>query len=100
MSSALAIAASGLQTAQLRLTSSAHNVANLNTPGFHRQEVVQHTQTPLGGVQASVQRAPSEGVSLEQEVVDQMSASYTFKANLLVLRSSKDLLGSLLDTYA
>ncbi|MCE1251221.1 MAG: flagellar basal body protein, partial [Comamonadaceae bacterium] len=33
MSSAFAIASSGLQAAQLRLDSSAHNVANMSTPG-------------------------------------------------------------------
>ena len=41
MSSAFAIASSGLQAAQLRLDSSAHNVANMNTPGFRRQAVEQ-----------------------------------------------------------
>jgi len=41
------IGVSGLQAAQVGLTTTSHNVANVNTPGFNRQEVVQTTQVPL-----------------------------------------------------
>lgn len=95
----LSIAQSGLQAAQLRLHSSAHNVANLQTPGFARQQVQQQAQGPLGGVQARVTPA-AEGAGLEAEAVEQMAASYAFKANVLVLRTADDVLGSLLDVRA
>ncbi|MDH5205818.1 MAG: flagellar basal body protein, partial [Hylemonella sp.] len=48
MSSASAIAQTGLNVAQQRLDASAHNVANLQTPGFHRQQVQQQTVAPQG----------------------------------------------------
>ena len=100
MSSAFAIASSGLQAAQLRLDSSAHNVANMNTPGFRRQAVEQQAAPDQGGVQAQTTRMPEPGVALEQDVVEQMAASYAFKANVLVLRTAKEMTGSLLDVRA
>ena len=100
MSSAFAIASSGLQAAQLRLDSSAHNVANMNTPGFHRHAVAQQAAPHLGAVQAPTTRMPAPGVALEQDVVEQMAASYAFKANVLVLRTAKEMTGSLLDVRA
>ncbi|QIL45367.1 flagellar basal body rod protein [Acidovorax sp. HDW3] len=100
MSSVLAIAASGMHAAQLRLESSAHNTANLNTPGFHRQQVQQQAAAAPGGVQAHIAQAPQAGVALEGEAVEQIAASYAFKANALVLRSTQSMLGSLLDLHA
>ncbi len=100
MSSAFAIASSGLQAAQLRLDSSAHNVANMNTPGFRRQAVAQQAAPELGGVQAQATRLPTPGAALEQDVVEQMAASYAFKANVLVLRTAREMTGSLLDVRA
>ena len=47
MSDLLGIGLSGLQAAQLGLTTTSHNIANVNTPGFSRQEIVQSTQIPL-----------------------------------------------------
>ena len=100
MSSLLSIASSGLQAAQLRLNASAHNVANLNTPGFKGQTVQQQAVPPTGGVQARTAQAARPGVALEAEAVEQITASYAFKANALVLRSTQSMLGSLLDLHA
>ena len=97
MASLSSIGNSGLQAAQLRLDASAHNVANLNTPGFRRQ-VVEQTESP--GVQASVQRSPQEGSALEQDAVEQMAATYAFKANVQVLKTNDRMMGALLDTKA
>jgi flagellar hook-associated protein 1 len=47
MSGMLGIGVSGLQAAQFGLSTTAHNVANVNTPGFTRQEVVQSERIPL-----------------------------------------------------
>jgi len=96
MSSIAAIAQSGLQAAQLRLSSSAHNVANLNTPGFRGQQVQQQAVPALGGVQAQTIRSEN-GVALEAEAVEQMTATYAFKANVLVLRATDEMAGALLD---
>lgn len=100
MSSLAAIASTGLQAAQLRLDASAHNVANLNTPGFHRQTVEQQAEPAQGGVRASVERAQQEGASLEADLVDQLSATYSFAANLQVLRTHERMAGALLDERA
>ncbi|BEU98576.1 flagellar basal body protein [Acidovorax sp. DW039] len=100
MASVSSIGNSGLQAAQLRLDSAAHNVANLNTPGFRRQTVEQ-TEAPGGaGVQASVRRESVEGPALEKDVVEQMSATYAFKANIQVIKTEDQMMGSLLNTKA
>jgi len=99
MSTIAAIAQSGLQAAQQRLSSSAHNVANLNTPGFRGQQVQQQAVPTLGGVQAQTIRSEN-GVALEAEAVEQMAATYAFKANVLVLRTADDMTRTLVDMRA
>ena len=113
MSSISSIASSGLQAAQLRLDASANNVANMNTPGYRRESVSQQAAPDNAGVRASVQRVQGtqnaqtaqtaqaeKGVSLEQEAVEQMSATYAFKANLQTIKTQDEMLGSLLDMKA
>src|SRR5690349_13727331 len=41
------IGISGLAAAQAGLVTTGHNIANANTPGFHRQQVVQSNTTPV-----------------------------------------------------
>ena len=43
MSSLLSIGATGLNAAYAGLTTAGHNIANVNTPGFSRQQTVQST---------------------------------------------------------
>ena len=100
MTSIAAIAQSGLQAAQLRLDSSAHNVANMNTEGFRRQTVEQQAAPSLGGTRARPGQAGEPGVALEQEAVEQMSATYAFKANLQTIKTQDEMVGSLLDVKA
>ncbi|GKT23598.1 flagellar basal body protein [Acidovorax sp. SUPP3334] len=101
MASVSSIAASGLRAAQVRMDVSANNVANMKTPGFKRQTVDQEAVADQGGVATTrVGRAAQEGASLEADAVDQMSATYAFKANLQVLRTEDRMMGSLLDTRA
>lgn len=97
---ALSAAASGLQAASLRLDSSAHNVANAQTPGFRRQEAQASARAGSGGVDTRVARSAREGVSLEQEVVDQIAASALFKANAKVVATVDRTLGRWLDEKA
>ncbi len=99
LSSITSIASSGLQAAQLRSGAAAHNIANLQTPQFQRQGI---TQQALGGggVTASVQNTGQTGTRLEEDVVAQMSATYSFKANLQTLRTADQMLGTLLDVRA
>ena len=101
MSSLSYIGSSGLQAAQLRLDASANNVANMNTPNFRRQVVQQEATADSAGVRATVQREPqAEGVALEQEAVEQISATYAFKANLQTIKAQDEMMGSLLNVKA
>lgn len=93
------IAVSGMNAAKTRLAASADNVANANTPDFRAKQVNQASQAG-GGVRVQVSQAPSEGVSLEQEAVNQQIASYDFKANAKLLRVQQELDKSLLDIQA
>jgi flagellar hook-associated protein 1 FlgK len=49
LSSLFDIARSALTTTQLALTVTGHNVANVNTPGFSRQEAVLSERPPNNG---------------------------------------------------
>jgi flagellar hook protein FlgE len=51
-------------------------------------------------VQASVQRDGQVGSALEKDVVEQMSATYAFKANVQVLKTNDQMMGALLNTKA
>ena len=99
MNALTSIAQSGLQAAQTRLGASANNVANGQTEGFKRQ-TVQATAQPQGGVVVTLSRAATEGSDLTQDVVDQLSAKQSFAANLAVLKTAGQMMGSLLDTRA
>lgn len=101
MASLSSIGSSGLQAAQLRLDASANNVANANTPGYRRQALAQQAVADSAGVRATVEREANEkGVALEQEAVEQMSATYAFKASLQTIKTQDQMLGSLLDVKA
>ena len=52
------------------------------------------------GAQAQTRQARAPGAALESDAVEQMAASYAFKANAVVLRTASDMLGTLLDEYA
>lgn len=101
MSSLGSIAYSGLGAAQLRLDASANNVANMNTPNYRRQVVAQEEAADSAGVRATVQREQAaQGVALEKEAVEQMSATYAFKANLQAIKTQDEMMGSLLNVKA
>ncbi len=99
MNSTASIALSGMNAAQTRLRASAHNVANLATEGFQRQQV-QQTPQPGGGVTAQIGRADVPGADLAQDVVDQLAAKNAFLANLAVFKTSNKMAGVLLDERA
>lgn len=99
MNATSSIALSGMQAAQTQLRASAHNVANLQTDNFRRQEV-QQTARSQGGVDTEVVRAAGLGPDLVRDVVDQLQAKNAFLANLAVFKASDKLAGALLDTRA
>jgi flagellar basal body rod protein FlgC len=99
MNAASSIARSGMNVAQLRLDASAHNIANQQTDRFRRQEVAQ-AATAEGGVQASIRPAAVPGEALAQDLVQQMTAGYSFVANLKVIETEKKMMGALLNERA
>jgi flagellar hook-associated protein FlgK len=96
MASITSIALSGLNAAQTQLNASAHNIANLGTAGFKRQEVNQTAQ-PQGGVQATVGKSDTQGNALVTDVVTQLQAKNAFLANLAVFKTQDKMAGALLD---
>jgi flagellar hook protein FlgE len=99
MSSISATALSGMKAAQTLLDASANNIANANTAGYRRQEVVQQAQA-TGGVAATVTKAGTPGAAMETDVVSQLQAKHQFLANLAVFRTSSKMAGALLDKKA
>ena len=99
MNSTASIALSGLNAAQWSLNATAHNIANLQTPGFRRQLTVQEAR-PEGGVSVSIGQAADAGDALAEDIVGQKVASYAFQANLLTLKTHDRMIGSLLDAEA
>ena len=99
MSSIFSIALSGMNAAQTTPNSSAHSVANMNTSGFRRQEVVQSAQAS-DGVSTSLTKASAAGASLETDVVAQLQAKNAFLASLAVFKTSDKMAGTLLNLKA
>lgn len=103
---ATATGLSGMRAAQQRLDTSAHNIANLQTPGFQRQTVEQTAQPGLGGVNTQQRAAPtgnSEGdgfAHLADDMVEQRMSLYSFAANLKTVETEDQMLGTLLDIQA
>lgn len=96
MTSLSAIALGGMHAAQTALGASAHNIANLGTPGSRRQLVVQSTVAD-GGVAAALRPAGQPGPALERDLVGLLVAKNQFLANLAVFKTGDALMGSLLD---
>jgi flagellar hook protein FlgE len=96
MTSISSIALSGMNAAQTSLNSSAHNVANMNTSGFRRQEVIQNAQIG-GGVSTTLTTSSEQGPSVATDVVAQLQAKNSFLANLAVFKTSDQMAGALLN---
>ena len=93
----LSIAVSGLQSAEVRLTASAHNVANLTTEGVRPARTTQK-ETVEGGSTARLARASTPTpVDLVHETVERSRASLQYTASLRLLSVEADLRGELAD---
>ena len=99
MTSISSTSLSGMNAAQTMLGSSAHNVANVNTANFRRQQVAQSEQAS-GGVATTITKASAEGPALEDDMVTQLQAKNAFLANLRVFKTSDAMAGSLLNLKA
>lgn len=105
------IARTGLEAAEARLANSAHNVANLNTPGFVPSRVQQEAEQGGGVRYRPAVREPAaptygrdgrlsgdSGTDLIQETIEQINVALTFRANLAVLDNDTELQRELLDS--
>ena len=99
MMSFSSISRAGMNTAQAALNTSANNIANMNTPGFQRQEVRQTARTE-SGVSAAPATTAAGRSALEADVVTQLQAKNAFLANLAVFKTSDKMAGALLDMSA
>lgn len=90
------VSLSGMRAALAGLDAAGHNIANMATLDFLRQQVVSSTQV-AGGVQTSFTQATQRGSNVEADMVDQLVAKNAFLANLAVFKTGDQLLGSLLD---
>ncbi|HTP72858.1 MAG TPA: flagellar basal body rod protein [Burkholderiaceae bacterium] len=99
MNALTSIALSGLQSAQWRVASAGHNIANALTPGFRRQ-LVQQQALDGGGVSTTIERSPVAGDALAEDLVALKAGEHLYKANLQVLRTQDRMLGTLLDVTA
>lgn len=96
LSSALSISTNGLRTSQVGLGTLSHNIANVNTEGFSRQEA-QFSSVSLNGFGGgsellSVLRRTDK--FLEARVTDQNSISAQAQTRLDSLRSLESILGN------
>jgi flagellar hook-associated protein 1 len=90
--SILGVSVSGLNAAQANLQTTTHNISNVNTPGYNRQQVIQNTNISLssgagfigGGVRVStVQRVYSEFlVTQAQQTQTKSSQLDTYSAQI------------------
>lgn len=91
---------SGINAAQTRLDASAHNIANLSTLDFTRQEV-QQRDSVNGGVSTSLtSNSAGAGNNLEADMVEQLQSKNTYLANLSVFKAKNDMMGNLVNIKA
>lgn len=93
------ISLSGVNAAQTSLGASAHNIANLNTPNFRRQQVQQASEPGAAGVTTTPSQAAEPGDATETDVVGELQAKNSFLANLTVFGTQDKMMGALLDIY-
>jgi flagellar hook protein FlgE len=90
---------SGMRAADLLLTATADNTANVNTPGYRAEQVDLATDA-TGGVTAGVSRAPEPGVDLVEQMTNLSVAQAVYTANARVLRAAMENERTLLDVLA
>lgn len=96
----LAVAASGVRSAEQRLAASAHNVANLATPAFRPLRVTQTSLEGRGSVARVSQEPHAREVDLAREFLEQAGASLQLRVSLRVLGAAAETRGRLVDLLA
>ena len=99
MTSILSTSLSGINAAQISMSASATNIANLGVDGFRREQVQLEAAAPAG-VTATVSQAATPGEDLAADVVGLLQGKNAMLANLAVFRSASRTTGALLDVLA
>lgn len=104
MGNGLSVATSALHAAIARAEVSGNNVANLHTPGYQPQRVVQ--QEALAS-SSSIGRSPdvrveagADRVDLSREAIEQISAGQDVKVAAQLVRAQDEQLGTIIDLIA
>lgn len=98
----LSAAISGVQLSSLRMSVSAHDVANANTLGFEQSDLIQVESKP-GVAVGTIRRTPnpdsnSSGTDLAREFGGEMTMAQSgYNSSLKVLKVQDEMLGSLMD---
>jgi flagellar hook protein FlgE len=96
---------SALKAAATRHAVSAHDIANVNTPGFRQTNVYQTDMMPSGTRISHLERTPApspdlSGTDLTEEVKEQKISKNDFQANLRVVNVRDEMTQDLLDLFA
>ena len=98
-------ALSGSQASLLRQDVSAHDIANINTPGFQQVTPHQVEILPAGTRVSHFARTPNDSVTLSNtdlatEMVEQKVNSTTLSANLATIKAQDKMTGEIIDLLA
>ncbi|MCF6147797.1 MAG: flagellar biosynthesis protein FlgC [Candidatus Kuenenia sp.] len=114
ISSSFKTSQSGMQAAASLLSTTANNLANINTNGY-KKNIVRFAEDGNGGVKSEVSKndespgyyksedgtiVETSNVEYANEMTNLMTAGYQFKANTLVLKTVDEAHGNLLDALA
>ena len=100
MTSILSTSLSGIAAAQVSMSASAANIANLGVDGYRREQVQLSASASSAGVTASIGQAASPGEDLVADVVGLLQGKNAMLANLAVFKTGERTTGSLLDILA
>jgi flagellar basal-body rod protein FlgC len=90
---------SGMNAAELMVSASADNIANIESQNYSPW-VVKVTAQPLRGVSAAAEKSADEGVDLADEMVGLITGSLLYKANARALKTSAETEQSIFDVLA
>jgi flagellar hook protein FlgE len=93
---------SGIKAAITRENVAAHNVANVQTPGFAQYNVMQTDVVPTGTMVTGLSQTPNpnpatSNTDLAQTTVEQIISKDSLTANAAVVKVQDKMLGELLD---
>jgi flagellar basal-body rod protein FlgC len=104
METSFSSAISGMQASILRHEVSAHDVANINTPGFQESRALQAEQYPSGVKVTSITSTPNpssteSNTDLVEEAKEQIINKHGNAANAKVIKVQDRMIGEILDIF-